>query len=91
MKQYQQIDSDGRGFRDADGRAIPADPRNRHYRKMLAEVAASEAEILAYVEPAPKPRQFTAEDLREILEKDGSPAVKAAITAKKNAGRGGGG
>ncbi len=48
MKQYQTTES---GSYSIDGVTIPNDSKNRHYKKMLAEVDAGEAQILPYVAP----------------------------------------
>jgi hypothetical protein len=52
MKQYQQLDENGESFQ-IGGLSIPVDPGNRDYARMQDEIAAGEAEVLPYVEPAP--------------------------------------
>ena len=49
MKQYQLTEG---GPYQIGGMCIPPDPNNTDYARMLAEVAAGEAEILPYVEPS---------------------------------------
>ena len=39
-------------FQDGN-KSIPNDPNNTDYARMLAEIEAGEAEIIAYVEPVP--------------------------------------
>lgn len=48
MKQYQTTKTGSYILEEVN---IPNDPKNRHYEKMLAEVAAGEAQILPYVAP----------------------------------------
>lgn len=50
MKQYQETEY---GAFSLENSSFPESVDNRHYRQMLEEVAAGEAEILPYVAPVP--------------------------------------
>ena len=63
MKQYQQNDAAGTVFISPEGASIPAVASNRDYRRMLVEIAAGDAEIVAYVAPTPQTDTDTLNDL----------------------------
>ncbi|MAG25550.1 hypothetical protein CMI47_08230 [Candidatus Pacearchaeota archaeon] len=51
MKQYQE--AEGGNSWQLGSSSIPSDPNNTDRARMLAEIEAGEAEIIAYVEPVP--------------------------------------
>jgi len=78
MKQYQETEN---GSYTIEGMTIPAAEGNRHYRAMLVEIDAGEAEILPYVEPpTPIPQVVTMRQARLALLSQGLlSSVESAI------------
>jgi hypothetical protein len=64
MKNYQTT---AQGSFTIDGMTIPNSGDNRHYRQLLAEVAAGDATILPYVEP-PEPDAVSCTKLQMLEE-----------------------
>ena len=52
MKQY--IETDPGVIQDGNKSFLTSDPNNADYARMLAEIDAGEAEVIAYVEPDPR-------------------------------------
>tara|TARA_R110000764_G_scaffold38747_4_gene86198 strand:- start:98 stop:385 length:288 start_codon:yes stop_codon:yes gene_type:complete len=67
MKTYTENEA---GFLVGYGLQIPKAKSNLMYRKVLAEVEASEAEILPYVKPLPTAAELAAPHLAYLAETD---------------------
>ena len=55
MKKYIRRVTEGVEMFECEGRYIPNDTSNRHYRKMLEELEAGEANQEDFIEPTPPP------------------------------------
>jgi len=71
MKQYQETPD---GYYTIDGMTIPKTSGNRHYRRMLKEIADGDAEIIPYIQDLEELRRekisaIKAEGLKRIATK----------------------